>query len=111
MGAPAAEYVQVHTTASSREDAERLARGAVEARLAACAQVIGPIASVYWWEGEVDQAEEWLVLLKTSAALFDRLRDHLVEQHSYDVPEVLATPIVAGHAAYLAWLREELESP
>jgi periplasmic divalent cation tolerance protein len=84
-----------------------LARTAVEARLAACAQVAGPIASTYWWEDGVERAEEWLLLLKLPAAGYQALADFLAEQHSYDEPEIVATPIVAGSDSYLSWITEE----
>jgi periplasmic divalent cation tolerance protein len=103
----AAQYLQVQTTTDSRGEAMELGRAAVEARLAACAQVAGPIASTYWWEDTLEQAEEWLVVLKLPAARFAELAGFLTERHSYDEPEIVATPIVAGSASYLSWLEEE----
>jgi periplasmic divalent cation tolerance protein len=101
------EYLQVQTTTDSRAEAVELAQAAVEARLAACAQVAGPIASTYWWEGGVERAEEWLLILKLPADRYDELAEMLAERHSYDEPEIVATPIVAGSPAYLSWLEEE----
>jgi periplasmic divalent cation tolerance protein len=101
------QYLQVQTTTDSRAEAMELARTAVEARLAACAQVAGPIASTYWWEDGVERAEEWLLLLKLPAAGYQALADFLAEQHSYDEPEIVATPIVAGSDSYLSWITEE----
>jgi periplasmic divalent cation tolerance protein len=106
-GAATAHYVQVQTTTDSRAEALELSRAVVEARLAACAQVAGPIASTFWWEGEVQREEEWLVLLKSSADRFAEIAEFLTARHSYDEPEIIAVPIVAGSAAYLAWIREE----
>jgi periplasmic divalent cation tolerance protein len=103
----APEYLQVQTTTDSRAEAVELAQAAVEARFAACAQVAGPIASTYWWEGGVERAEEWLLILKLPADRYDELAEMLTERHSYDEPEIVATPIVAGSAAYLSWLEEE----
>jgi periplasmic divalent cation tolerance protein len=102
-----AQYLQVQTTTDSRSEAMELSRAAVEARLAACAQVAGPVASVYWWDGDLEQAEEWLVLLKLPADRYDELAAFLNERHSYDEPEIIALPIVTGSAAYLNWMREE----
>ena len=79
----------------------------VEARLAACAQVAGPVASMYWWDGGLERAEEWLVLLKLPVDRYDELAAFLTERHSYDEPEIIALPIVTGSAAYLTWMREE----
>ena len=99
--------MQVAVTAETREEAERLARSAVERRLAACAQVLGPISSTYWWNGVVETAAEWQCLLKTTAARFEELRAHLEGEHAYQTPEIVATPIVAGSPAYLEWVDRE----
>lgn len=101
------DCLQVVTTTDAREEADWLARGAVEARLAACAQVVGPVTSTYWWEGAVQTSAEWQVVLKTTAARFDELRQHLAREHSYETPEIVATPIVAGSDGYLDWIRRE----
>jgi periplasmic divalent cation tolerance protein len=103
----AGEYLQVQTTTDSRAEAMELGRSAVQARLAACAQVAGPVASTYWWEGGIERAEEWLVLLKLPAARFSELAAFITERHSYDEPEIVAIPIVAGTATYLSWISEE----
>jgi periplasmic divalent cation tolerance protein len=99
-------FVQVTTTTDSRKEAAEIARSAVTGRLAACAQLVGPIASTYWWEGEIESAEEWMVLFKTTTDCFDELAAQITEQHSYDTPEIIATPVVAGSADYLSWIRE-----
>ena len=103
-------YVQVTTTTDSRPEAAELARSAVAERLAACAQLVGPIASTYWWEGEIESAEEWMVVFKTTSARFDELASLITEGHSYDSPEIIATPVVAGSMDYLAWVSEQTES-
>jgi periplasmic divalent cation tolerance protein len=100
-------YLQVQTTTDSRAEAMELARAAVEARLAACGQVAGPCASTYWWNDELERAEEWFVFLKTPADRYDELAAFLRERHSYDEPEIVATRIVAGSASFLNWVREE----
>jgi periplasmic divalent cation tolerance protein len=104
-------FLLVQTTTDSRAEAVELARAAVEARLAACAQVSGPVASTYWWEGTVERAEEWLLTLKLPASGFQPLADFLVRSHSYDEPEIVATPIVAGTEGYLSWIEEETRTP
>jgi periplasmic divalent cation tolerance protein len=104
-----AECLQVQTTAGSEEEAERIAAALVERRLAACVQTIGPIASRYRWQGEVEQAQEWLCLAKTEASRYPELEAAIRELHSYEEPEIVATPIVAGSAGYLDWLTQNLD--
>jgi periplasmic divalent cation tolerance protein len=101
------QYCQVSTTIDAPEAAAELARSAVEARTAACGQVVGPINSVYWWEGKVDSAQEWLVLFKTTAERTEALVEYIRAHHPYDVPEVISTPITGGNPAYLDWIGEE----
>ena len=101
------EFLEVKTTAGSREEAETIGRAAVDARLAACAQIGGPISSVYWWDGKVEQATEWVCTLKAPAQTFERLEQLIKRTSSYDTPEVIATPIALGSAEYLGWLEAE----
>ncbi|MEU1078122.1 MULTISPECIES: divalent-cation tolerance protein CutA [unclassified Streptomyces] len=101
------ECLTVLTMIDSRAAADTLARGAVEARLAACAQITGPMTSVYRWQGTVETAEEWRVQFKTAAARYPDLERHLLAAHPYDTPEIIATPAVRGSADYLAWLAAE----
>ncbi|MBO0825028.1 MAG: divalent-cation tolerance protein CutA [Actinobacteria bacterium] len=103
------QYLQVQTTTDSRAEAVELAQAAVEARLAACAQVAGPIASTYWWEDELERAEEWLIMLKLPANRYDDLAEFLAARHSYDDPEITATAIIAGSESYLDWLVAETQ--
>lgn len=98
------EHVVVLTTTDSERAAADLAAGAVDARLAACAQVVGPLTSVFRWDGAVQTEPEWRVELKTAADRVEALTAHLRERHSYDVPEIIATPITGGSADYLAWV-------
>lgn len=103
-----AEYVQVLTTVASREEAERLAAILVERRLAACVQVAGPIASRYRWQGKVETAEEWQCLAKTEAARYPAAEQAIREIHSYEEPEIVALPILAGSSGYLRWVSSEV---
>ena len=107
IAASKAEYVQVQTTTDSRTEAMELARLAVELRLAACAQVAGPMTSTYWWDEGIERAEEWLVMLKLPADRYEALAEMLTDRHSYDEPEIIVTPIIAGSETYLSWIREE----
>lgn len=101
------EYVQVITTIDSQEAAASIAEAVVSARLAACAQVAGPITSSFWWEDEVTTATEWICIMKTQQSRYDALAELLQRIHPYDVPEILAVPVTAGHSAYLAWIARE----
>ena len=101
------EYYQVVTTTDSREAADSLARAAVEARVAACSQVVGPIDSTYWWEGKLSTAQEWQVIFKTPTDRYAALEDNIRSHHSYEVPEILGTAVAAGNPAYLEWLTAE----
>lgn len=102
-----AEYVQVQTAVSSRDEGLRIARSAVDARLAACIQLIGPMTSTYWWKGEVEVQQEYLLLLKTPAVKYADLERHIQQAHSYEVPEIISVPVSKGLASYLAWMDEE----
>jgi periplasmic divalent cation tolerance protein len=102
-----AAHLQVLTTLDDRDAAVALARGVVDARLVACAQVMGPVMSVYRWQGAVEQATEWYCVMKTTGERYDALATWIAEQHPYDTPEVVATPIVAGAPDYLAWITAE----
>ena len=102
-----ADHLTVLTTIDSAEKAQALAAGAIKARVAACAQISAPITSVYRWAGEVQTDQEWQVLFKTPAARYEALEAHIKAEHDYETPEIIATPIVAGSAAYLAWMDAE----
>jgi periplasmic divalent cation tolerance protein len=102
------EYIQVVTTTETKEQAQRIAQVVVEKRLAACAQIVGPISSTYWWKGKIETAGEWLCLMKSRNDLFTDLEQAIREIHPYEVPEIIAMPIAAGSAGYLKWLGEEL---
>ncbi|AJC60126.1 MULTISPECIES: divalent-cation tolerance protein CutA [Streptomyces] len=105
-----AEFLAVLTTTDSEERAQNLAATAVEARLAACAQIDGPIKSVYQWQGNIETDAEWRVLYKTTAARYADLEKHIKAVHTYDTPEIIATPITGGSNEYLSWLRAETAS-
>lgn len=99
-------FIQVTTTTETLEAARALARSAVEARLAACAQISGPIESVYRWQGRIEQSQEWVVVFKARGSSYQMLENHIKENHSYEVPEIVATPITEGSPAYLSWVEE-----
>lgn len=98
-----ADYVQVSTVADNRETAVELLNSAVKARLAAGGQVFGPAVTAFWHLGEFGNGEEWIVVLKTTAARYPELEAHLIEAHPWDNPEVSFTPL-GGSSAYLEWV-------
>jgi periplasmic divalent cation tolerance protein len=104
------DKIIVFNTCASAEEAERIARALVNARLAACVNVLGGARSYYRWQGAIEDAGEWLLVIKSSRAQFDRLRAELERLHSYTVPEIVAVPIVDGSLNYLNWLDQELKA-
>lgn len=95
-------------TVERRDDADRIADLLLERRLVACVQIVGPVESRYRWQGEVNRASEHLLLIKTTAALLDGATAAIVDAHPYDVPEVLAVPVVGGHRPYLDWVTDSV---
>jgi len=102
------DKIVVLSTCADEEEAERLARVLLEGRLAACVGIVPRLRSFYWWKGAVESSGECLLFIKSSRPLFDRLRAALVQAHSYEIPEVLALPVVAGSDQYLDWLQANL---
>ena len=100
-------YIQVFTTTDKNEDAKRIAKEVVEKRLVACAQIVGPISSTFWWDGKVDEEQEWLLIMKTRKALYDELEKAIKNVHPYDVPEIIAQDIINGNRDYLDWIDRE----
>ena len=100
------DFVVVLVTAGDAGEAARIGRTLVEERLAACANLVGPIRSVYRWQGAVEEAAEHLLLVKARADDLPALEARVRALHSYQLPEVLALPVAAGSAAYLAWLAQ-----
>ena len=104
------DKIVVLSACSTEEEGRRIARKLVEMRLAACVNVTPRVRSFYRWKGEIAEADECLLVIKSSRALFDSLRTELEKAHSYEVPEVVALPVVAGAPNYLNWLAGELNS-
>jgi len=96
--------VQTLTATPNRAVARRIARTLVDRGLAACVQIVGPIESIYRWQGRVETAREWLCLIKTNSARFREVNATIAELHPYDTPEIVALPIAAGSQRYLDWL-------
>jgi periplasmic divalent cation tolerance protein len=100
---------QVTTTLPDRAAADRLAATLVEERLAACAQVIGPVSSTYRWQGKVEQSEEWYCHIKTTLSRLTAITRRVRQLHPYELPELVAVPLVAGDEQYLRWIEESVE--
>ena len=96
----------VLTTTGSQEEARKIAHGLVERRLAACVNIVPQIESIYRWEGKVETSTECLLLIKTQADLFERVRDAVKELHSYNLPECVMLELAAGSKEYLNWITE-----
>jgi periplasmic divalent cation tolerance protein len=103
------DIVEVRVSAPDESTAQAIASALVESRLAACAQVLGPITSTYWWEGSVETEQEHLVLAKTSADRFEAICERVRSEHPYDNPEILAVPVTAAARPYAAWLGDVLQ--
>ncbi|MEW2161461.1 divalent-cation tolerance protein CutA [Streptomyces sp. NPDC007084] len=103
-----ANFLTVSTATATRDQAVALAESAVRARLAAGAQIVGPVTSVFWHVGEFGTGEEYQLLLKTTDARYPKLEAHLLAHHPWDNPEVVATAIETGTVPYLAWIERTL---
>lgn len=101
----------VYITASSRDEASAIGRDVVNARLAACANVLGDITSFYWWNGTVKEDGEVPMILKTQDYLVERLTQRVKELHSYDCPCIVVVPIAGGNPEFLEWISNETEDP
>jgi len=104
------DYIQISTTTESKEDAEKIAREVVEKRLAACAQITGPITSTYWWKDTIEEEDEWLCIMKSTRELYKELEKAIKGIHLYEEPEIVAVPIVMGSRGYLEWIEKEVGS-
>ena len=101
-------YAVVLVTAGARQEAEAIAQALVEAQLAACVSIM-PVHSIYTWQGKVNSEEEWQLMIKTNLAHFSALETKIRELHSYEVPEIIALPILAGSEPYLNWISEQVK--
>lgn len=102
-------FIQVMTTAETKEQAQSIARYLVEEKLAACVQITGAAFSTYRWAGKIETTREYLCLIKTRKDLFTRVESAIKKLHSYETPEIIAISIINGSKEYLKWLDESLE--
>lgn len=105
------DFLQVTASIPSQNEAARIATALVEQRLAACVQMLGPVHSTYRWQGAVERAEEWLCVIKTTRASYPAIEAAVRALHSYECPEIIATPITHGSEAYLSWLADQMRPP
>ena len=103
-----AGFIQITITVGTREEGQQLVHNLVENRLIACGQIVGPIQSTYWWKGKIETAQEWMCLAKSKEEKFAEIVRQVRRMHSYEVPEIIAVPLIAVDADYSHWLEEEL---
>ncbi|MGB2905609.1 MAG: divalent-cation tolerance protein CutA [Candidatus Aminicenantaceae bacterium] len=103
-------YIVVLSTVPDIATGRKIARGILEERLAACVNISGPLESLYWWEGKIQQDQEHLLVIKTRTELFPRLEEAVQGLHPYDVPEIIALPIEQGSSSYLEWIESETQN-
>ena len=103
------DKILILTTASSKDEARKIGRTLVERLLAACVSIVPQVDSIYHWEGEIEEAEEWLLIVKTTRGAFERVRDAINELHSYDVPECICVTIDEGSTEYLSWMGQSVK--
>ncbi|NLA75869.1 MAG: divalent-cation tolerance protein CutA [Deltaproteobacteria bacterium] len=102
------DFIQVFITVNSLKKAREIAGALIKTRLAACVQISGPITSMYKWQGKITEDQEWLIIAKSDRARFNDLSNEVKQIHPYEVPEILALPVIEGNSSYLNWLKEEL---
>lgn len=99
-------HLVVFVSAGSKEEAEKIASGLLKEKLCACVNIVKGVDSHFWWQGKLDKAKESLLIIKTRKSLFARLAKKVKSLHSYEVPEIIAFSIIAGHKPYLDWIDE-----
>jgi periplasmic divalent cation tolerance protein len=103
------DKILVLTTVGSKDEARKIGRALVERRLAACVNLVPQVRSIYRWKGQIEEAEEWLLILKTTRAAFERVREAILELHSYDVPECVSVAVDDGSVEYLSWIGQSMK--
>jgi periplasmic divalent cation tolerance protein len=103
------DKILVLTTAGSKDEARKIGRALVERLLAACVNIVPQVGSIYRWEGEIEEAVEWLLIVKTTQTAFERVRAAILELHSYDLPECICVSIEDGSLQYLSWIGQSVK--
>lgn len=101
-------HIIVLVTTANKTEAEEIVKALLNEKLIACANIIGPAYSLFWWQGKIEKAQEHIILMKTRKNLFSKLSEKIKSLHSYELPEIIAIPIIAGSKAYLEWLNKSL---
>lgn len=102
-------HIVVFVTTTDRKEAERISQSLLNEKLIACANIIGPVHSFFWWAGKVEKAEEHIVLMKSRSDLFEKISERVKALHTYDIPEIIALPIKLGSLEYLKWIDSSLK--
>jgi len=102
-------YIVLFVTTANAEEAERIAKVLLKERKVACINIVPRISSLFWWQGKLDSAEESLLIIKTKASVLDEIVSLVKEHHSYNIPEVIALPIIGGNQDYLEWVGREVK--
>lgn len=102
------KFIQVSTTTSTKKEAEKISELLVLKKIAACSQILGPIKSFYWWKEKNEISNEWLCLIKSKKSYYKKIEKVILENHSYQTPEIIVKPIIKASASYSKWLNEVL---
>jgi len=102
------QYIIVFVTTANKQEAEKISQNLLEARLIACANIVGPMASYFHWKGKTEQVREFLVIMKSRSDLFEQLSASVAKLHSYEVPEIISIPVIEGSKPYIEWLDNNL---
>ena len=103
-------HIVILITTKDKKEAEKIARGLLEAKLIACANIIDGVRSLFWWQGKIDSSQEVLLILKTKKTLFKKVEKKVKSLHSYETPEIIALPLIAGSQDYLKWINSSVIS-
>ena len=101
-------FIFVIVATSDRKEAQRIAIPLLDERLIACANIVGPVSSLFWWRGKIEKAEEFFVFMKSKKNLFEKITERVKKLHSYEVPEIISLPITDGETSYIEWLDASL---
>ncbi len=104
-------YVVVLVTAGNKKEADAIARELIKKKLAACVNIIDNLVSIFWWQAKIDTAKEALLVIKSKKSLLPKVIKLIKSKHSYEIPEIIALPIVAGNPAYLKWIDDSVRKP